>query len=451
MRDPAGGEHVRIRVQLLHTGNVHAVSRRGILNFVRMKCHSLVSRISLVGCARFSCTLISRLVSLDSVYRTASLAQARGLIRESEDLLRSAAQRELRSRRTLTSQRVAILGNEIVGSIGHTAIGIGCRIMLEKTGQRPTHTYEVVASSIANAALLRLMAPASDWSRDPDSKSPYLRQRSERIMWVETWRGPEIIYEANAKAHLAYERANSGSLLELTPSVESLARQFLASRGVSDFDWFVSVHVREDRRNPKCYGRNADIRSYFETIDNIIGAGGAVIRIGPASTHQLPAHPRIVDLSGVRRPAEVDLFALGGSRLFIGTQSGPSSVAPLFGVPTLWTNAVGIGYQLTYQPKTLTVPKLIADFRTGRRLSISQAAEQGLLRYDGCLPGAQTNGSRFEWIDNEASVIRQSAIEMLEGGDGSISTQQRKIIETLKGHGNPYPCPTSHAFASKHG
>ena len=85
------------------------------------------------------------------------------------------------------------------------------------------------------------------------------------------------------------------------------------------------------------------------------------MRIGSPTAQPLPPMPNVIDLS---QPSlcnsQNHMFALSFARTFIASQSGPLSVPALFGVPTLWTNAVGMGI-MPYVNHVLALPMRFVD------------------------------------------------------------------------------------------
>lgn len=150
----------------------------------------------------------------------------------------------------------------------------------------------------------------------------------------------------------------------------SILRQF----GLTRQDWFVGLHIRDGGKTPAL--RNQQIENYLPAIKAITDRGGWVIRIGGVGMPPLPEMPRVIDLT--TRPnalREVHLFVLARSKFFIGTCSGPQYFPSLFGVPTLFTNQIGIGRSiLTFSKDSIHLPKHFIR-SDGRKASFSEMLE----------------------------------------------------------------------------
>lgn len=118
----------------------------------------------------------------------------------------------------------------------------------------------------------------------------------------------------------------------------------LASRGVDPDRWFVVLHMRENYRLRKDLdkARSVDPSTYMPMIERIIeNQGGQVVRIGDPAMTPLPRMPGLFDLGGEENSFPLQAFAISRGRYFVGTDSGPQSLAGAFKVPTAITNAVG--------------------------------------------------------------------------------------------------------------
>jgi putative glycosyltransferase (TIGR04372 family) len=114
----------------------------------------------------------------------------------------------------------------------------------------------------------------------------------------------------------------------------------LKSMGVPEGSWFACVHVREggfwgDHTSP----RNADIHSYIPMLEEIVSAGGHVVRMGDSAMTPLPELRNIHDYAvGHLRSAATDAYLLKHCRFFIGMQSGIQDTALLYERPGLIVN-----------------------------------------------------------------------------------------------------------------
>lgn len=121
----------------------------------------------------------------------------------------------------------------------------------------------------------------------------------------------------------------------------------LKSLGVEPDRWFVCLHLRELGYRYR-YGvddrRSVDKSAYLLALDHVVReAGGQVVRIGDPSMEPMAKRFVDVDLAAVRDSFALQAFAVSRARFFLGVDSGPTQLASGFGVPTLSTNAHGVG------------------------------------------------------------------------------------------------------------
>jgi putative glycosyltransferase (TIGR04372 family) len=133
----------------------------------------------------------------------------------------------------------------------------------------------------------------------------------------------------------------------------------LRELGLSDSDWFVGLHVRDGSKVPAL--RNQSLQNYLPAINEIIKRGGWVIRIGGPEMPPIPKMSRVIDLvQEIEAARDLHLYILAKSKFFVATNSGPSWVPSLFGVPTIQTNAIAPGRTiLRFCPNSFSIPKTI--------------------------------------------------------------------------------------------
>jgi putative glycosyltransferase (TIGR04372 family) len=250
---------------------------------------------------------------------------------------------------------------EFYGAIGHIASGIGMYAKLIVNGY-PMKTIDPIArqgTKVANNELVNLLAE--------QFKLPLKNITTKReAFWHSTARlnlwtledQPLPFYWATAELEKNLNAELEKPLLLPKLSWFEFAIRDLARFGFSAKDWFVGLHIREV---PRDLGARVLVQDYIPLIKEITSAGGWVLRIGSPTAQPLPAMPNVIDLS---QPSlcnsQNHMFALSFARTFVGSQSGPLSVPALFGVPTLWTNAVGLGI-MPYLNHVLALPMRFVD------------------------------------------------------------------------------------------
>lgn len=193
----------------------------------------------------------------------------------------------------------------------------------------------------------------------------------------------------------------------------SKLRQF----GLTHQDWFVGLHIRDGGKTPAL--RNQQIENYFPAIKAITDKGGWVVRIGGVGMPPLPELPRVIDLTTQPNALrEVHLFVLARSKFFIGTCSGPQFYPSLFGVPTLFTNQIGIGRSiLTFSKDSIHLPKHFTK-SDGRKASLSEMLESPFGYGELSLEEFANLGIHVQ--ENSKDEIRLATLEMISRIDGEF-------------------------------
>jgi len=128
----------------------------------------------------------------------------------------------------------------------------------------------------------------------------------------------------------------------LAPALETA----LVRLGVDRQRWFAVLHMRESGYGPRAgldTVRSVNPRTYIPPIEEIVAAGGQVVRLGDASMAPLPNISGLIDLARTPAGFAEQAFATSRARFFLGTDSGPTQLACALKVPAATTNAAGIG------------------------------------------------------------------------------------------------------------
>jgi putative glycosyltransferase (TIGR04372 family) len=193
----------------------------------------------------------------------------------------------------------------------------------------------------------------------------------ERLQMLRTPNGFIDLYELIERVFQTKEITPQNPLLEFSEGYVESARKYLESRGLPKDAWFVALHIRNvGNGNAR---RNQPISSYIPAIQEVIKAGGWVLRIGDASMEPFDNLDQFLDFAVSPDDASwVHPYILSAAHFFIGTSSGPASIPPLFGVPTLVTNATSIGRNiLTSSKNSIYIPKQTSTL-DGKTLSYSE-------------------------------------------------------------------------------
>jgi putative glycosyltransferase (TIGR04372 family) len=238
----------------------------------------------------------------------------------------------------------------------------------------------------------------------------------EQISTIKSTDGFVDIYQLIDKLFTHKSISKSNPLFTLPYDYTRKAAVALESLGLPADAWFVTLHVRDDGQGPS--RRNQRIEDYEDSIDEIIQRGGWVVRIGDASMRQISERKNFIDLTKFGRDFFwLHPFTLSQCRFFIGTQSGPASFPPLFGVPCINTNATSIGRNVFRSSKnSFYIPKLLRN-RDGSYLTLRQtlSTPEGFGEPKG--NGIRTGSLYF--VDNSSEDILEATREMFERLTGS--------------------------------
>jgi putative glycosyltransferase (TIGR04372 family) len=203
--------------------------------------------------------------------------------------------------------------------------------------------------------------------------------------WEYDFPDGEILGYAHAAARIQqeWEAAKLPSLFELSSVESNWIGEYLINLGMPSDAWFVCLHVREAGFHKQWNSlypsmRDADILDYTQAIEEIVKAGGWVIRMGDASMKPLPEMHHVVDYaqSELKTPM-ADIMLVAGCKFYLGTNSGFATVAAIYGVPCLLTNWVPVGWPL-WPSQDLMMPKLFKNKKTGSYLTMNEVFSRGL-------------------------------------------------------------------------
>ena len=222
-----------------------------------------------------------------------------------------------------------------------------------------------------------------------------------------------------------WEDEGRSPLLQLSDAHRAEGRRTLARLGIPEDAWIVTLHIREAGYHMEGVPwdhntlRNADIATCMPAIEEIIRRGGWVVRMGDASMAPLPAIEGLIDyaLSEVRSDW-MDLFCCSQCRFFLGSTSGPVSVAFAFGVPVVGINWFPVGFWWPYSTRDIFIHKLLRRRDDGGYLTVAESVKPPL---PGTHPPDFYESRGIEVEDNTADDILGVVVEMLERGDGRLA------------------------------
>lgn len=201
-------------------------------------------------------------------------------------------------------------------------------------------------------------------------------------------------------------------------------RALLATFGIRDDDWYVSIFARDHKYYKEnspgtdirfSDHRNADIDTFRLAVDAILAAGGWVIRMGSSVEKPLSIrHPRVIDYATHFRSDFGDIYLTAHSRFFVGTTSGASDVAVLFDTPFVGVNYVPIGCA-PFGKNAIFIPKRIISRESGEQVAMRDQLQFFVGIQVGAFLVPEDEMQKLGWAfeDNSPEEIRDVVEEML--------------------------------------
>lgn len=299
-------------------------------------------------------------------------------------------------------------------AIGHSCVEVDCYIKEELLGLRPRRRTIVLAKPklTANPHLIRywkryitvIDAPLLCNLLEPLANNRFTQHYLLDYFFTMTSRFPEI----------QKKYGNRQPLLSLSESDYQRGWECLTSLGVPRGSWFVCVHCREDGYlgDVDQSMRNADIFNYLPAMEEIVRQGGWVIRMGDPSMKPIPSRGRIIDYAHLPVKSDwMDVFLCASCKFFLGSNSGLSCLASVFGVPSANANFAPISAILPYGPQDVGIPKLIWSIKEERFLTFKEIFDSpiSIHRQDSLYAQAGVKA-----VENSPEDIKDLAVEMLE-------------------------------------
>jgi putative glycosyltransferase (TIGR04372 family) len=218
------------------------------------------------------------------------------------------------------------------------------------------------------------------------------------------------LYELHESVYRNPNVFNQNAKLSISREYESRAIDAIGKLGLPEDAWFVGVHIREKPNSLD--PRVAKLETFYDSIDEIVGRGGWIIRFGADKMQPLPFNEQVIDLNtNSEEFRKLHLFILARSKFLLTTNSGPSVVAWALGTPVLQTNTLSIGRNILSSSKgSLFLPKKYID-RSGRPCSFSQVLQSSEAYAETDLREKHLRG--FQLLDNSAGEILDATKDML--------------------------------------
>ena len=350
---------------------------------------------------------------------------------------------------------VRLIGDNITRSIGHTALGMSQRFIIQQLNL-DKKVYVTMANEFGNKHYYGYWSEFSPCLRTLPSLSRIAEITSpnlwENIESISCFRKVMTVQEATSVLFYRwFVQENKNSILTISNSDLERGYSWMKRQGISESDWYVVLHNRwtkEGLANP----RNNSIEDYIPAIRWITNLGGFVIKVGLADGQAIRGLGRqYIDYSNSEeRCEELDIFLLATSKYMLACSSGPVFVATSFGIPTLHLNFTDLG-RMAFYPKSLVVPKLRIHRNARRRGKFSEALQSGL--YDGDFL-KRSSAREFEFRANTSDEILSAVQEfhslVTAQSWRALASQDDMIQGLIKSRTGYSTTKVSKSFSDKH-
>ena len=367
------------------------------------------------------------------------------------DSLHEESTKRSNSQKTLNKRR--ILGNEFTHQIGHY-VAISWRIKacrLDLTDDK----FCLVTSEIANAHFLKKYFEnliKVYYVSDELYEYLYTRYRCcfEEVSDLKI-NGNHVQHElANNLIEIEWRRNTLEERLFQISAHDSLVLQNYLRLFNFEFEakhWYVALHLRNLEYD---VNRNASpFSSYIPVIKYILRLGGWVVRLGrnDSKFESEMEDFRIIDYAGSENQCEeLDISIIAGAKYFIGSASGLSEIASLFGIPILRTNGTQMGANI-YKSNSIELPKLVRLKNGAFTCHISEfqyLLDRGYLDYNH-LPKEE-----IIYEDNKDVEILDAFQELIDFDSRPATSRQKQIALLLQQRGYSPTTRFSDSFLTKH-
>tara|TARA_B100000900_G_scaffold72893_1_gene58019 strand:- start:1195 stop:2475 length:1281 start_codon:yes stop_codon:yes gene_type:complete len=198
-------------------------------------------------------------------------------------------------------------------------------------------------------------------------------------------------------------------------------------------DKIISMHVRDKSYYNDNSFRNANIETYFKSINYLLSKDYKIFHFGNKVQKKLSSHKNYYHIDTTDdKYRDLQLYIIKKSKFFIGTNSGPYTIANELDVPVLLTNLFPFHGIYSYNKNDVTLPKkLIVDGQKVKYEEIFNDYFQKYLIY-----------SNRRVLDNTDDEILEGVKEILNNLD---SKHEIDVMEKRKNLSNTLS-PNKYAF-----
>ena len=318
--------------------------------------------------------------------------------------------------------RFRLLRLNSLARIGHLAAEPDLFIKDGLLRRRPWY-YGVIVSPpgiAANDCLLDY------WSRYiAVVRSPFLAwtlSKLNRFSYMRHELGHYTVAIDRTAPSIAVQRAwqNRPALLELKEQHWREGRARLEELGVPSMAEFICFHCREEGYSPSDEAlhsfRNCTVDNYLLAVSELTQRGFWCIRMGDPTMRRLKPMEKVIDYAHLDARSDwMDVFLCASCRFFLGSASGLSEVASVFGRTCGMANQAPLSTALKFGPGDVAIPKLLWSEESKRYLNFREIFDSDIasFRFTSLY---QERGIRL--VENAPEDVRDLALEMLDGSRG---------------------------------
>jgi putative glycosyltransferase (TIGR04372 family) len=198
---------------------------------------------------------------------------------------------------------------------------------------------------------------------------------------------------------------------KINSDTKDLCYKKLEKFGLNEKNWFVVLHVRENKNDPDIL-RNSDPFTYIDAIKFIISKGGKVVRVGNKRMTKLPPIQGLIDYPFTDLKSEqMDVFLAAECKFCLGTSSGYYSLPTFFGKPVLLVNYLNTLEFFALKEGDLFLPKNLIYKDSNKLVDIKDTFGLEIGNYM-TLKAYEKNNILV--INNTSSEILESTKEMID-------------------------------------
>lgn len=218
--------------------------------------------------------------------------------------------------------------------------------------------------------------------------------------------------------HKPLQNINNDDLyLAFTPQEREHGNKLESIMGLHD--WWVCLHARDntylstiDTKTDWQYHnfRDCDIKTYMPAAQQIQQAGGTAVRMGAVVSEPLSTDAPAIDYACQHRSDFGDIWLLANCRYLLGSCTGVTQIATVFGVPVAIANWTHLEFTTCFRGSDIMIPKGVWSVDSKEFLTLPQILHSGAGRY---IRAEQYQKAGLELVDNTAEEIAALSAEML--------------------------------------